>query len=112
MGSGAGAASSSTGFFPLVALPEGRRPLVDRRPLPLAADAFFGTGVLFASAEPSVIGAGVVPAFGLGFGLVAVAVDDPLPPISRSTGAPTGVTIPLRNMNSWVPIRIAEETTM
>ena len=71
--------------------------------------AFWGGTVPLASAVPSV----AVERFfaGLGAGFSGGGGLSCLPePISRSTA--TGATIPVLNITSCVPIRMAEETTM
>jgi hypothetical protein len=122
-------ASSSAAFFPLAGgLPAtgllpfvgrfpftGAFPVVDGLPaagrfpfVPLAAP-FLATPVLLT---------GGLPGFNAGFAVPIAFGDVPVPlpggappPISRSA-ALTGVTIPVRNIISWVPILIAEEMTM
>ena len=75
---------------------------------PLVFAAFFAGGnVALAAAVPSVAVEVFLTAFGGGFSFSLVSL---VAPISRS--CTTGVTMPLRNMNSCVPIRIADETTM
>ena len=60
-----------------------------------------------AAAVPSVAVDIFLAGFGGGFGGGLSSLADP---ISRS--AATGVTIPVRNITSWVPIRMADDTTM
>ncbi len=106
---GAGASSTSSlaalpfvvrfpagGFFPFVgAAAVGLRAVLGRRQVALAA------------AVPSVAVDVFLVGFGGGFGGGLSSLAEP---ISRS--ATTGVTIPVRNITSWVPIRMADDTTM
>ena len=87
----------AAGFLPLLA-----RPLLP----PLA-----GGRIAWAAAVPSVALEVFFFTAGFGGGVFSGLSLSPLAePISRS--CTTGATIPVRNITSCVPIRIAEETTM
>src|SRR6185437_737879 len=105
---GAGLPPAPAAFFAGVAV----LPLVPDPVLPLVPDPVLA-GVVPLAGGLAVPAAGCLPppepkafggAPGLAFGGAPGLAFGGSPPISRSTGAPTGVTIPVRNMNSCVPI--------
>jgi hypothetical protein len=111
-----GVGSSAGSAFPLVGrLPAGFRPFAFVLDRPLVPAGLFGGTVPFASAVPSVAVERFGAALGGAFGSFATGGDgfsfsSLAEPISRS--AATGVTMPVRNITSCVPIRMAEDTTM